>query len=135
VKFKMSNALVPEGTIVFPKRGGAIGTNKKRITKARAVLDPNLMGVIPGSAVTLDYLFSWFQLLDLSSISSGSTVPQLNKRDLDPLKVIVPPRAELENYSALCQRVRSWKSHLAKSNVELTRLFDSLSQRAFSGDL
>ena len=133
--FKKSNALVPSGTIVFPKRGGAIGTNKKRITKGQAILDPNLMGVIPGMELTLDYLFSWFQLLDLSTITSGSSVPQLNKRDLDPLKVIIPPRPEMDKYSAICKQFRSWKSCLTRSDKELGILFNSLNQRAFSGSL
>ena len=133
--FKNSNALVPSGTIVFPKRGGAIGTNKKRITKGQAILDPNLMGVIPGMELTLDYLFSWFQLLDLSTITSGSSVPQLNKRDLDPLKVIIPPRPEMDKYSAICKQFRSWKSCLTRSDKELGILFNSLNQRAFSGSL
>ena len=35
----------PKGTIVFPKRGGAIATNKKRILGQPSTNDLNLMGI------------------------------------------------------------------------------------------
>jgi type I restriction enzyme, S subunit len=41
-------AVFPVGTTVFPKRGGAILTNKKRITDVPLCADLNIMGVIPG---------------------------------------------------------------------------------------
>ena len=37
--------LIPPNTVVFPKRGAAIATNKKRLTTRWTVLDPNLIGV------------------------------------------------------------------------------------------
>ena len=76
--------VAPKGAIVFPKRGGAIATNKKRILGRTSVLDPNLMAVFPKSEspITVSFLRAWFELIDLTAISSGSAVPQLNKRDL-----------------------------------------------------
>ena len=35
--------LIPPNTVVFPKRGAAIATNKKRLTTRWTVLDPNLI--------------------------------------------------------------------------------------------
>ncbi|UHQ55323.1 restriction endonuclease subunit S [Microbulbifer sp. YPW16] len=133
--YKKANALVPEGTIVFPKRGGAIGTNKKRITKVSAVLDPNLMGVIPGESIPLEYLYFWFQLLDLKTISSGSSVPQLNKKDLAPLKVVIPPKPDLDRFVEISRTLRGSKA-MQNSALEMAGdLFQSLSQKAFSGEL
>ena len=79
-------------TIVFPKRGAAIATNKKRIMTRPALLDPNLMGVASDEQMALtSYLFQWFSAFDLLDITSGTTVPQLNKGDLMPLAVPLPP--------------------------------------------
>ena len=46
----------PAGTVVFPKRGGAIATNKKRVPRNPACLDLNTIGVAPGSRVLASYL-------------------------------------------------------------------------------
>lgn len=44
------------GTVIFPKRGGAIGTNKKRLTKYPICADLNIMGVTPKNSINSDYL-------------------------------------------------------------------------------
>ena len=85
-------ATVAADAIVLPKRGASIATNKKRITTRTTALDPNLMGVQPlPDLVEARYLFAWFQSFDLATITSGSTVPQLNKQDLAPLRIPLPP--------------------------------------------
>jgi type I restriction enzyme S subunit len=89
---RRSYSRVPAGAIILPKRGAAIATNKKRLTTRSALLDPNLMGVIPDEDVVIrQYLYQWFAHFDLATITSGTTVPQLNKGDLSPLSIAVPP--------------------------------------------
>ena len=87
---------VPENSIVFPKRGAAIATNKKRLTTGRTVLDPNLIAVMPSEAVNHRYLFHWFNTFDLKKITDPGPTPQLNKKDIAPLKFPMPPLAEQE---------------------------------------
>ena len=83
----------PTGTIIFPKRGGAIGTNKKRVLGRPAAYDLNTMGVVPvGDARS--YLWVWFLGVDLGSLADGSNVPQINHGDIAPLPVPLPPAAE-----------------------------------------
>ena len=82
--------LVPPDTIVFPKRGAAIATNKKRLTTAWTVLDPNLIGVRAREQLTTAYLFYWLQSFDLRSITEPGPTPQLNKKHLVPLSMPVP---------------------------------------------
>ncbi len=87
---------VPENSIVFPKRGAAIATNKKRLTTGRTVLDPNLIAVMPSEAVNHQYLFHWFNTFDLKKITDPGPTPQLNKKDIAPLKFPLPPIDEQE---------------------------------------
>jgi len=82
--------LIAAGTIVFPKRGAAIATNKKRIASGWTVLDPNLIGVVAGERLNPDFLFHQFQRLDLRKITDPGPTPQLNKKDLLPLWLPVP---------------------------------------------
>jgi type I restriction enzyme, S subunit len=85
--------LMPAGSIIFPKRGGAIATNKKRILRFESACDLNLMAVSPMPPVA-SYLWIVFRHLDLARLSDGSNVPQINNPDIAPLMVALPPRAE-----------------------------------------
>lgn len=126
----------PANAIVFPKRGGAISTNKKRRLSRPAILDPNVMGVYPKRGVLQDeYLFSWFQKLDLVEISSGSSVPQLNKQDLAPLKIAVPEMDRQREFAARVQSVRPGRLAAVNALTKVEDLFSSLQHRAFSGQI
>ncbi len=83
--------LIPPSAVVFPKRGAAIATNKKRLTTTWTVLDPNLIAVCPNIQVDSGFLFYWTQTFDLKTITDPGPTPQLNKKDLTPLLVPVPP--------------------------------------------
>jgi type I restriction enzyme S subunit len=123
------SATCPAGSVLIPKRGGAIGTNKKRITTRPSVLDPNLMAIHPRPEVLdLGYLFQWLQNFDLTSISSGSSVPQLNKKDLEPLVVPIPPLHEQRRIAHVLAEADALR---AKRRKTLDHL-DDLAQSIFS---
>jgi type I restriction enzyme S subunit len=129
--------IAPSGSVVFPKRGGAIATNKKRVLERDCVLDPNLMAVAPkpNSVISNNYVRTWFELIDLASISSGSSVPQLNKKDLAPLAFGVPEREAVDWFDGVFERIDRMKRHLSAALAEADALFASVSQRAFRGEL
>ncbi|RVM95944.1 restriction endonuclease subunit S [Sinorhizobium meliloti] len=137
-KARMGAAIVaPKNAIVFPKRGGAIATNKKRILGRSCILDPNLMAVAPkpDSVISYPYLRVWIELLDLASISNGSTVPQLNKGDLSPLEMPIPGREDLLAFDQLFHGLNRLHGKLVNDLMSAEALFSSLSQRAFQGEL
>lgn len=86
--------LLPPGSVVFPKAGGAIATNKKRLLAVAGAVDLNCMAVVPGDEIDERFLYHWFQALDLSQISDGSVLPQISKRRVLELTVSVPPLDE-----------------------------------------
>jgi len=49
----------PKGTIIFPKIGAAIATNKKRMLTQPSVVDNNVMGLIPKPHIKSWYLYYW----------------------------------------------------------------------------
>jgi len=81
---------VPPGTVVFPKRGAAIATNKKRLTTTWTVFDPNLIGVKTKEGLSTEFIYYWFQRFDLRRITDPGPTPQLNKKDLEPLLIPIP---------------------------------------------
>ncbi|NKY89783.1 restriction endonuclease subunit S [Nocardia veterana] len=129
-------ATCPAGSVVIPKRGGAIATNKKRISSRPCVLDPNLMAISPHiDVLTVEYLYQWFKNFDLMSISNGSSVPQLNKKDLSPLNIPVPSIDIQRTFGQALTSVSSQVARLQNHLAQLDALFSSLQSRAFRGEL
>src|ERR1700730_12062081 len=52
--------LIPAGAVIFPKRGGAILTNQKRLALVDMCADLNIMSVIPTDTLTPDFLYMYF---------------------------------------------------------------------------
>ncbi|WP_280202802.1 MULTISPECIES: restriction endonuclease subunit S [Nocardia] len=130
------SATCPAGSVIIPKRGGAIGTNKKRLTSRPSVLDPNLMAITPHQGqLCLEFLYAWFERLDLNSLVSGSSVPQLNKKDLAPLAIPIPPYELQLVFAARVNNIELIRSRHRANVAELDTLFASLQSRAFRGEL
>jgi type I restriction enzyme, S subunit len=134
------NALFPPGTTIFPKRGGAILTNKKRLTAVPICADLNIMGVIPSKALVPKYLFYYFLNVDMRQLGSGSSIPQINNYDIEPLVISFPITilqqtkivSELDELSTETQRLESiYRQKLAA----LEELKKSLLHQAFTGNL
>ena len=87
-------SLIPANSIIFPKRGGAIATNKKRLVKTPIFVDSNIMAIVCPPITQLSYLYIWFLRIDLWELNSGTSVPQINNKDIGPLVVSLPPLAE-----------------------------------------
>lgn len=89
------NQFLPAGAVIFPKRGGAINTNKKRIVKCKnMVIDMNLMAISPVNCDMGGWIYWWFSSIDLKNIANGSNVPQINNKDIEPLLVPIPSLVE-----------------------------------------
>ncbi|OUP14786.1 type I restriction endonuclease, partial [Lactobacillus johnsonii] len=98
--------IFPVGTVIFPKRGGAIGTNKKRLTKVPICADLNIMGVIPDNTrINSYYLFEYFNMVDLNTLNNGSSVPQINNKDINPLNINIPPLSLQNEFANFVQQV------------------------------
>ena len=54
---KLKANIHPEGTVIFPKIGGAIATNKRRILVKPTAIDNNCLGITPNIGVTTDWLY------------------------------------------------------------------------------
>lgn len=98
------NGVFPVGTIVFPKNGAAVATNKKRITHVPTCVDLNTMGVTPIIEIDEQYLYLWFQLLDLDSISLVSAIPQISAKTMGAQTIMLPPIELQERFAAFVRQ-------------------------------
>jgi type I restriction enzyme S subunit len=108
--------LYPKGTVIFPKRGGAILTNKKRVLSKDSTFDLNLMGVLPNEHVNSSFLFYWFINLNLGKICDGSNIPQINNKNIAPLDFPLPP---IETQQAIVSKIEELFSELDKGIEDL----------------
>jgi type I restriction enzyme S subunit len=126
----------PAGSVVIPKRGGAIGTNRKRIASRPSILDPNLMALTPlKGAVEVEYLYGWLSFLDLSTIQSGSSIPQINKKDLAPLEFPIARLEDQRRYSDVVFRIGAERRRMANAVDLCDQILMALQHRAFRGEL
>jgi|GEM_PF-979398 len=136
---KLKIKIFPKGTVIFPKRGGAILTNKKRLLSQNASFDLNLMGIIPSNKVSSSFLYYWFQKLDLSKIYDGSNVPQINNKNVAPLSLPVPPLPEqqliVSRIEELLSDLENGKQQLLTAQQQLKVYRQSLLKWAFEGKL
>jgi type I restriction enzyme S subunit len=91
---RVLNALIPANSIIFPKRGGAIATNKKRLVIEPICVDTNIMAIICPRNIDLNFVYHWILSLDLAKLNTGTSVPQINNKDINPLLFPLPPIAE-----------------------------------------
>lgn len=85
---------LPEGIILFPKRGMTIFTNKVVITLNQTFIDPNLMGVKVFDNYSTHLLYYQIKNRGLGDICDSSTIPQINNKHIYPLQFSNPPLNE-----------------------------------------
>ncbi len=99
LKEKIMAYIFPKDTIIFPKVGRAIDTNKKRLLSERASIDNNVMGVmICDDNVLPRYVFEYFsQNIELIDLSSTANPPSINASTVSEIKIPLPPKDIQEN--------------------------------------
>lgn len=79
------------GTIIFPKIGGAIATNKKRILGVEATFDNNVMAVVPDEEKAITkWIFYYLQSIDLMTLANIGPVPSIRQSTVQALPIPIP---------------------------------------------
>jgi type I restriction enzyme S subunit len=132
--------IFPAGTTIFPKRGGAILTNKKRLASVDMVADLNIMGLTPGMELLPEFLFNYFLRLDLREINNGSSIPQINNYSIEPLLISFPSslkeqRIIVDRLEEVYQQTKQLEATYEQKLRELEGLKKGLLGAAFRGEL
>ena len=95
----------PAGSVIFPKIGAAVATNKKRLLSVPSAYDNNVMGLIPGPRVTSKFLYHWLQTFDLSRLANDSgAVPSIRKSEAERVLVPMPAYSEQVRIASLLDK-------------------------------
>lgn len=80
----------PSGTVIFPKIGGAIATNKRRILTSASAIDNNCLGLTPGDNLSTEYLYLILSSIDFSLYQVGTSVPALQIQKIGLIPAWIP---------------------------------------------
>ena len=109
----------PKGTVIFPKIGAAIATNKKRILTRDSTYDNNVMGIIPNIERLLpDFLHTYLLELDLSRWASESSPPSMRKTTVEAHEIPLPP---LATQQAIVTEIEAEQALVAANRELITR--------------
>ena len=134
------NQIINNGAIIFPKRGGAIATNKKRKIIKPTIIDLNTMAISTKNEILEDYFYYWFKQINLIDISNGTTIPQINNYSFKDLKIAYPiEKKEQQKIVAqldeLQEQTKKLKQIYEQKIKDLDELKQSILQKAFNGEL
>ena len=77
-------------TIIFPKVGGALLTNKRRILVRKTCIDNNLMGCVVTGA-DAEFTFRMLGWLDLARMAKPGPVPAISEGEVREVRITLPP--------------------------------------------
>lgn len=118
----------PKNTIVFPKNGAAIATNKKRLLAQESVVDLNIGGVyLNTNELLYEYLYLYFLNIDFKVYTRRGAVPTLDIAELKSLKISIPP---LPEQSRIVEELDQLSNIIEKKRQQLSEL-DNLAQSIF----
>ncbi len=132
--------LFPKGSILIPKRGGAILTNKKRIMERDASYDSNIMGLKADNKILSDeFLFVYLDSINLCDFVDTSTIPQINNKHIDMMNISLPPlktQQKVVSYlDEISQKMEKIKQIQKEKMQSLKALKASILDQAFKGEL
>lgn len=133
--------IIPTKSIIFPKIGGAIATNKKRILSVPSCVDNNVMAIYPNDKlVNPDFFFHLFSSIELSSFANEAALPSIKKSTVEERLVKIPiSLREQERICVLINTLKDISYKLKDDYLEklkgLTLLKQSILKQVFNGEL
>lgn len=102
------------GSIIFPKNGGAVFTNKRRFLVRDSIVDLNTGGFYPNkNYLDESYAFLLLSSIDFREISKGTALPTIDSSKLKSYLVPLPPLGEqrriVEKFEKLMLEIQKLK--------------------------
>lgn len=129
--------IIPQGSVVFPKNGGAIFTNKKRMLVCDSVVDLNTEAIFPNkNIVTTNFLYKLLLSIDLGQFDNGGGLPSINIKKMQSFTIPIPPLPEQERIVSLLDaefaKIDAIKANAEKQLQDAKDLFQSKIEDCFS---
>jgi type I restriction enzyme S subunit len=126
--------------VIYCREGARFG-NAARIPKGKTVCLGQRMMLFRSNHLVSTAEFIW-SLLNSNSVYQqavqrigGSASPHINVKDIKKFIIFTPPLSIQQNYSAIVKKIDAIKEKFQKYSLRSEQLFNSISQRAFRGEL
>jgi type I restriction enzyme S subunit len=118
----------PKDTIIFPKIGATILTNKKRLLTRDSVVDNNVMAVVVQDERKCrpEFLYQWFQTIDLGKLANPGTVPSIASTRLHATLFPLPKSDEQDEMCAAFVALDQKRELHTRKHATLSALFRTL---------
>ena len=105
---QIGGSIKPKGSVIFPKVGGAIFTDKKRILGADAFVDNNLMAVWSKDRdrCLSEFLYLYFLRVSLADLSNPGPLPSINAGKVYEQSIALPTTSEQRAIAAILGEAR-----------------------------
>ena len=127
--------LFPKDTVIFPKVGAAVHTNKKRMLSIKSLVDNNVMGVtIRDHDLCIPYyLLYWFEFIDLVDLSNPGPLPAITATTVKNTIIPLPPLLEQRAIANVFQAIDEKTAALEQEVELIDELFRAMLDELMTG--
>ena len=131
---KLKVRVWPKDTVIFPKVGAALLTNKRRILSESTIFDNNIMGLVSGDQLNPNFLLYFMQTIDMNDYVQNGALPSISNEIVKAIDILLPPRLEQKRIVDLISTMDDEISATEKLINETKQLRSGLLSDLLSGD-
>ena len=121
----------PEKTIIFPKVGAALLTNKRRILGVESIVDNNVMGLIPTN-IYPEFLYYWMLNFDVTSHIGNGALPSINQGYVEKIEILIPTEIEQKKITDILALIDEDIEETNKIIYEAKKMKSALMDKLFT---
>jgi restriction endonuclease S subunit len=131
---KLKVRIWPHNTVIFPKVGAALLTNKRRILSEATIFDNNVMGLVTGDELNPIFLLLFMQTIDMNDYVQNGALPSISNEIVKGIDIYLPPLLEQERIVDLISSIDGEISAIEKLISQTKNLRSGLLSDLLSGD-
>jgi type I restriction enzyme S subunit len=113
-----------KGTVIFPKVGAALLTEKRRILTTKTIFDNNIMGLVPNERVLSEFLFLLMLQIRFSDHVQPGAVPSIKNSIVEAITVLLPSLSEQDRIVAIVSELDGF-IHFTENSINRTKALRS----------
>ena len=131
--FFNGHKVVPKGSLIFPKRGASIFLNKIRILTEDSFMDTNLMSLSAKKELNYEFLYYVLLFTELWRIADTTSIPQINNKHINPLKIPLPSFAEQQAIAEILSDMDAEIESLEQQRDKIKLIKQGMMQELLTG--